>query len=141
VNETLGLESSLVVAPFLLRLASTPVKFLAATFVMTSPQCSVALVETNDVLDSFKRSPSNPRRALVQLVTQRAPVQGVGRRGVRVERASIKDSDLALRAGADQNVIVQVGLAVSIKSVRETHYPLPLGGDVLIVAPRSVAHE
>jgi hypothetical protein len=60
---------------------------------------------------------------------------------VRVESASIKYGNFALRAGANQDVIVQVGLAVTIKSVREAHDPLPFGGHVLVVTLRTIAHE
>src|SRR5271168_4034058 len=93
-------------------------------------QRAVPLVESDDVLHTFKGAPGRPRRALGQLVTQRGSIEGVGGQRVRVERSSVEHITLPLWPGTHQHVIVKVRFAVTVESVSEADDVFPSGRPV-----------
>jgi hypothetical protein len=122
-------------------LRATPGEFLASFTVMSRPERSIPFIETDDPLDPLEGSPRRPRRPLCHFVAQRGSVQRVRRFGVSVERAGVKSVSFSGRASANQHVIVQVRLAVTIETVRETHHTLPARGVFAVLAAASITHH
>jgi hypothetical protein len=141
LDDTEGFVTLVVTGPRRERRLSTPREFLSTFAVMTAPKRAVPFVETDDAFDTFEGPPRLPRRALSQFVTQRRAIEGVRRRRVRVERARVEYVGPTLWSRAHEHVVVQMGLAVSVQSMREAHDTPPGGGLLVVNATLTFAHD
>jgi len=122
------------------RVTTSPLQLLTSICVMTAPESSVALVEANDVLHSFEGTPRRPRRSLAQFVTQRRSIESVGGHEVREEASAVEHRARSFGQRADQNMIVQMRLTVSIHAVRESHDAGPSSRMVAVLSPAPVTN-
>ena len=108
---------------------------------VSSPQRAIALVDTQHVFDAVKGSPRRPRGALGQFMAQRRAIERVGRGRVGKQRAAVEHTARTLGSRAYQDVVVQVGFTVAIKTVREAHDSLPAGRHFAVITVSSVTHH
>jgi hypothetical protein len=65
-----GFEPGSILTPLFDRVAATPLQLLTAIGVVATPQRPVSLIETDDVFDTFERSPCRPRGSFPELVAK-----------------------------------------------------------------------
>ena len=108
---------------------------------MSSPQRPVALVQTDHLLNSLKRTPRRPTRTLCQFIAKRRAIQGVGGCDVSEECATIEHAARFMRTSADQHVIMEMWFCVPIDAVREAHDLAPTTPLVTIHPTSAIAHD
>jgi hypothetical protein len=118
-----------------------PRQFFSAIAMVARPQCPIPLIKSRHSLHSFKGAPRRPRRARVQLVTQRRAIERVGGERVRVQRSRVKDVPLTFGPSADQHVIVEVWFTMTVHSMGERDNAFPASRLLTVVTVTSIAHD
>jgi hypothetical protein len=140
-NNAEGLEAREVIQPRAHCLVASPREFLASITMVSRPQRSVPFVEADHSLNTFKRSPSRPRRTRRYFVTQGCSIERVGGARVSEEGARVENVRVTLGPCPHQDVIVQVRFTVTVDAVSEGDDALPLGWVVTVVTVAAIAHH
>lgn len=141
VKDDLRGESLLIGTPRRARVISLPVEFLTPFSVVTTPESSVPLVESGDVLNTVEGTPRRPRSALCQFVTKGGSIEGVGSERVGEESSTIEHRARLFGLCTNEDVIVEMRFAVPIDPVRKAHDASPSTTLVAITAVSTVAYD